>query len=171
MLRTQDVLADGIVITKQLLGRYLAGFDDTNRARQAPTLPNHVAWNLGHLALTMNRAAENLDGKPVPPEDLSPTPREGAFHTETIAFGSKPTDDPSHYPPMARCVAIFEKACDRMGAAVRAASDEQLTKTVKWGPGEIPLYMLAMRMIYHNGTHTGEIADLRRALGFKRVLG
>ena len=58
--RIGDEIADAIGSTSVLLDRYLNGFDDTNHTRQAPNLPNHVAWVLGHLALTMHRAAERI---------------------------------------------------------------------------------------------------------------
>lgn len=181
-MNRRDVIAESILSTQQLLGRYLAGFDDTNHTRQAPKLPNHVAWNLGHLALTMHRVAERFDGRPVPDGDFiigdltkppadphGPRGDKGRFHTETVAFGSVPSEDPARYPTMARCTEIFHDACDRLAAAVRAADEASLDRTVKWGAGEAPLWTVAMRMVYHNGTHSGEIADLRRALGFKSI--
>ena len=45
-------LAEAIGSTRELLVRYLQGFDDANATAQAPGLPNHAAWTLGHLALT-----------------------------------------------------------------------------------------------------------------------
>lgn len=178
----RDVLSEGFVNCKALTARYLAGFDDTNHTRQAPGLPNHAAWNLGHMALTMHRVAEKLDTRPLPqtefiigdltrpPVDpLAPRGDAERFHTETIGFGSQPTDDRARYPGMARCVSIFDGACDRLAAAVRGATDTQLLQPVKWGAGEIPMHQLLTRMLFHNGDHVGQIADLRRALGFRSI--
>lgn len=177
----QTLLADAVASTAPLLARYLAGFDDSNHTSQAPHLPNHVAWNLGHLALTMHRTAVRLSNPDATPQ-TSPLPESdfifGAaagdarrYGTETISFGSKPVDNPKLYPPYARCVAIYNSACERLATAVREAPDAALDKPTKWGGGEIPVAMLVSRMVYHNGFHTGQIADLRRALGFKSVLG
>jgi hypothetical protein len=177
-MRTQDPLADSVLACKHLLGRYLAGFGDQNHTRQAPTLPNHVAWTLGHLAMTMHRVAEKLDGRPMPTEDLAPggaAPSDPAtrfpprFGAEQVAFGSRPVDAPE-YPSFGRCVQIYESACERLAGAVREASDRQLAAAVQWGAGESALLLLVARMIFHNGMHTGQIADLRRALGMGTIL-
>lgn len=173
----RHVIAEGILATKPALSRYLAGFDDSNHTRQAPNLPNHVAWCLGHLALTMHRVAEKFDGRPPAESDFfnpklagpgTPRPRD-RYDVESISFGSTPTADAGRYPPFARCVEIFNNGCDRVGAAVRAADDATLDRVLQWGPMELPLWLLAMRMIYHNGDHTGQIADLRRALAMRSV--
>ena len=63
-------LAEAMRATKPFVTRFLSGFDDSNRTTQAPNLPNHAAWCMGHLALTMNRFAERFDGKPLPDSDF-----------------------------------------------------------------------------------------------------
>jgi hypothetical protein len=169
-MQAQPILADAIAATKQLLARYLAGFTDESHTRQAPGLPNHVAWCLGHCALTMHRVSNVLDGGAIPESDFTTGSRTAArFDTESVAFGSKPAADPSLYPSLQRCTDIYNNACDRLAAAVRAASDDKLATPVKWGQIETTALALASRMIFHNGMHTGQIADLRRALGLKSI--
>lgn len=182
-LRTQDVLAEAILAGKGMLGRYLAGFTDETACRQAPGLPNHVAWSLGHCALTMHRVAERIDGLPLPSGDFAgPLPIPGAppsdwrtgrpadaFAPESIAFGSAPDPDPACYPSLTRCQRIYDAACDRLAAAARGASDAKLSEPTPWGGATIPMHLLVVRMLFHNGVHTGQIADLRRALAFKSV--
>jgi hypothetical protein len=175
----QALLADAVESCIFLAGRYLAGFDDSTHTRQAPGLPNHVAWSLGHLALTMHRTAARLTN----PDATALT---SALHdtefiagasagdarrygTESISFGSTPVDDPARYPSLARCTEIFNAACIRLATAVREAPDSALDAPTKWGGGEIPVHALVGRMVFHNGAHTGQIADLRRALGFKSI--
>jgi hypothetical protein len=168
-MNTQAALADAVLASKPLASRYFAGFTDENHTTQAPGLPNHLAWTLGHLALTMHRVAEMFDGGPFPARDLAVAPTPGAFLNEDVAFGSAPTSDPKRYPSLARCVQIFDAACDRLAAAVRAASDAKLDETRPWGKGQSTLREIAARMVFHNGMHTGQIADLRRALHFKSI--
>ncbi|HEY7088371.1 MAG TPA: DinB family protein [Tepidisphaeraceae bacterium] len=169
----QQVLADCIRETRPLLARYLKGFDDTNHTKQAPGLPNHLAWTLGHLALTMQRTAERLDGIAPPESDFikgdgkSGTP--DRFDTESICFGSKPIDDPRLYPKFTRCVAIFNVAVDRIADATLKASDKTLDAKSKWGRIEVQNWTLIPRMVFHNGNHNGQIADLRRALGMGSI--
>jgi hypothetical protein len=169
----RHTIAEGVLACKTLTARYLPGFDDKNRTRQAPGLPNHVAWCLGHCAHTMQKVAEKFDGTPISEQDFFVGKTRGdaaRFGTETVCFGSKPVDDPAIYPTLPRCVDIFNAACDRLADAVLASGEEKLDELVKWGAGEISLQSAALRMVFHNGTHLGQITDLRRALGFKSVL-
>lgn len=182
-MNRRDTMAEAVLSTKTLLARYLVGFDDTNLTRMGPYLPNHVAWTLGHLALTMYRVATMIDGKMPPQGDFIQVPAPAAaervsphsvvpleaFHPDAVAFGSKPVDDPRLYPSFTRCGQIYNGACDRLAAAVRGVEDAELDRMVRWGGGEVPLWSLVMRMVFHNGTHTGQIVDLRRSLGFKSV--
>jgi hypothetical protein len=71
---------------------------------------------------------------------------------------------------LSRGLEVFEAACNRLANAVRAADDETMNQEVPWGNAKISLWLLVMRLVYHNGTHTGQIVDLRRALGLERVL-
>lgn len=167
-MKRGEILARGVSDSKVLLARYLKGFTDFDHTRQAPGLPNHVAWCLGHCALTMHRAAEKLDGRPLPENDFILDSARGdaqRYGTESVCFGSTPVPDPAVYPPLSRCVAIFDAACDRLAGAAADAPDARLDDRVKWGAGETTLESLVLRMIFHNGTHCGQITDLRRALG------
>jgi hypothetical protein len=171
----QELLAEMVMQSRDLLKRYLRGFDDSNCVKQAPGLPNHVAWTLGHLAINLHRTAERFDNLPIPAGDFVTRDGRGGdrehFDTESVSFGSKPLNDPALYPTFPRCIAIFDAAIDRMANALRGASDAQLDSLTQWGKMEVPLYTMAGRMVFHNGTHTGQIADLRRALGMGSVLG
>ena len=172
VMTRQQLLAESVRDSGYLLVRYLKGFDDSNRTKQAPGLPNHVAWTLGHLAISLNRIAERIDGKPLPESDFAKGGGGDRFNSDIIGFGSQPVDDPSQYPSLARCKAVFEAAIDRLASAVANASDEKLDAPVKWGKIDTTSgWSLAPRMIFHNGTHCGQIADLRRALGMGNVLG
>lgn len=176
----RELIAQGVEGCKAWTGRYLVGFDDANCTRQPANLPNHVSWSLGHCALTMHRFSEKFDGRPIPERDFAVGPRPapaapGArptrFWTESVAFDSAPTDDPSLFPGMARATEVYGCACDRLAAAVRAAPDSRLDETTAWGmTPQIPLALLALRILFHNGDHTGQILDTRRALHLPRVL-
>ena len=92
------------------------------------------------------------------------------FGTEGVAFNSTPLSDPDDYPSAARCAAIFEGACARLAAAVRAASDERLDAPEPWGKAQLPMADLIVRVNLHNAMHTGQLVDLRRALELPRVI-
>ncbi|MCC6660494.1 MAG: DinB family protein [Phycisphaerales bacterium] len=169
----RHTIAEGVLACKSLTARYFPGFDDSNRTKQAPGLPNHLAWCLGHCALTMQRIAEKIDGTPISEHDFFLGGKKGdaaRFGTETVSFGSGPVDDRALYPTLARCVDIYNAGCERLADAVLASADEKLDETIRWGAGQVSLQSAALRMVFHNGTHLGQIADLRRALGFRPVM-
>ncbi len=80
---------------------------------------------------------------------------------------------PQRSPTLERATQIHRAAIARLAASVRDAGDDVFTRQTRWGPGgaPIPAATLASRMIFHTGTHTGQILDLRRALGLPRVIG
>ena len=175
-----NLLAEQILQTKPLLARYLAGFNDVTAVRQTPDLPNHVAWNLGHLALTMHRFAEKIDGQGPPAEDFVLNPGSdgtqgsrdrGVFDAAAVSFGSVVSDRHDRFPTLARAQQTYDRACDRLAATLRGLSDARLEETIQWGNQPVPIWAAATRMVFHNGFHTGQIADLRRALGFKSIFG
>lgn len=174
MTTRAQTLADSVTLSRDLLKRYLTGFDDTNHTTQTADLPNHVAWTLGHLALTMHRAAEKIDGGAPPESDFFEGSGRGdakRFDIEAVSFGSTPAADAAAWPPLARCVEVFDHAIDRLAATALKADAAALDKPVKWGSIEVPAWAAVSRMVFHNGTHTGQIADLRRAMKMKSIFG
>ena len=173
-MTVQQTIAEAVLAAKPLFIRYLEGFNDETGTRQASNLPNHAVWCLGHCALTMHRAAELIDGHPSPETDFVRGDGDGGdarrFDTETICFDSIPKDDPARYPSLARSIEVFEAACDRLAEAVGESEAAVLERVVPWGSGELPLRMLVHRVTFHNAMHGGQITDLRRALGFGRVI-
>ena len=173
MSSRQETLARAVESSRELFVRFLAGFDEVNRTRQVPNLPNHAVWTLGHLALTMHRAAEKIDGQSLPENGF----RVGEastdfFDTESICFDSIPTDDPSRYPSLQRASAIFDAACARLAEAARSSSDATLDQELKWGSIGVSVKAadLIIRNVFHNGTHAGQLVDLRRALSLPSVI-
>lgn len=175
-----QLLAEQVLQTKPLLARYLAGFNDVTAVRQTPDLPNHLSWCLGHCALTMHRLAEKLEANPapLPATDFAVVPNsdgthgsrdKGLFDAAAVAFGSSPDDRHDRYPTLPRATEIYNRACDRLAKTVASLSDAQLNAEVVWGNQPHPAWAVITRMVFHNGFHTGQIADLRRALGFKSI--
>lgn len=168
-------LASSMRTSGPLFTRFLAGFDESNRTRQAPSLPNHASWTLGHLALTMHKFAERFDGQGLPASDfLTGDGHKGdakRYDTESVSLGSKPTDTPSIYPTLERGRAVFESALDRLASALATLDDARLSEVQPWGKGEMRGEELATRIMFHNGIHAGQMTDLRRALGMPGVIG
>jgi hypothetical protein len=168
----QDTLADVVLAAMGSVTRFLPGFTEKNRTAQAPHLPNHVVWSLGHVSIYIHEAAGKLDGRPMPATDfgdeLGPPP--GRFVLAEIGMGSHPVDDPARYPTLAKSVQVFEGACRRLADALRKADSASLERKADWAGMQIPMAVLAMRVLIHAGMHTGQIMDLRRSLGLERVI-
>lgn len=173
-MNRQDTLAANILESKGLFTRFARDFTDQNCTKQAPNLPNHVAWTCGHCALTMHRLAERFDKKPLPDTDfLTGDGKQGSadrFDTESICFGSEPVDDTAIYPTLDRSIAVYESACDRLADSICKLSDASLDTTLPWHDGEIAMWALIMRIAFHNGAHAGQLTDLRRALSMPPVI-
>ncbi len=172
-------LENAVRLSAPLFARFLAGFEDSNRTAQAPGLPNHAVWTVGHVSLTMHRAADLLSGFKQP--QLLPTGDwihgdgtagdPSRFDTESVCFGSRPLPEPGKYPRMARSREIFNAAIDRLAGQVGESTPSALGKEVKWGSAMLAGGDLVLRVVFHTGTHTGQLIDLRRALGMPPVLG
>ncbi len=171
-----ELLAHNVLNAQTLFERFLDGFDDSNRTTQAPSLPNHLTWTLGHLAITAQRGAHRVLGlegmQPLPTEDFLEGDRGTATHyaTESVSFGSEPIDDPDAYPSIERGLEVMHAAHQALADALRDADDAALDRETPWGASTLTVADLALRMGFHIGTHTGQIVDLRRALRFGSVL-
>lgn len=167
------MLSKAVESSKPLLTRYLAGFDDSNHTAQAANLPNHCAWTLGHVALTLHRAAEYAGGGELPLTNFhtaNDRPRPlTTFYTESVAFGSTPLPDPGVYPGFERCRDIFEEECDLLASVLGRLDEAALDRRLTWGRTETTTADLAVRMVFHTGMHAGQLADLRRALGLGSI--
>lgn len=171
-----QLLAHNVLNSQALFERFLLDFDETNRTKQAPAMPNHVAWTLGHLALTAHRCAHRVlghdDPRPLPADAFMDGDRGDAtrFATESVAFGSTPTDEPERYPNLARSLEIMHAAHATLADTLGNASEDALARQTPWGAGTTTVSDLALRMGFHIATHAGQIVDLRRGLGFEPVL-
>lgn len=176
MIESRALLAEAVLNSQMLLKRYLVGFDEGNRTTQPANLPNHAAWTLGHLAHTMGRVNEKLGGPSLPQDEFAAEEEKvpagtncTRFAADDVAFGSNPSGDPARYPSLARSVEIFDAACMRLAKTVNDASESVLMGSIPWGNMQITGYQAIFRMVFHNGTHTGQLADLRRAMGMKSI--
>lgn len=174
-MTVNDMLAESVLMSRRQLVTYLSGFDDSNHTRNAINVPNHAAWVLGHCAMTMHRAGQRLDGAGLPPADFIEGSAVGdtrRFGTESISAGSAPSTDSSQFPSWGRCSEVFDASAERLARTLRSASAESLEKPTKFFGGlELPAWNIVPRIVFHNGNHCGQLADLRRALGLPRLFG
>ncbi len=173
-MRQQDILAEMVQSCYNSFERFLEGFDEGNRTAQAPDLPNHAAWILGHVSLVVEQVACTLDGGEmnashfiVGPDSGDPPER---YDTESVSFGSQPVDDPSAYPALSQGKLTFETAMKRLERAIAELDDSRLGESYTLGPWDLTINQLIARVTCHNMIHAGQLTDLRRAMGFDLLL-
>ena len=93
------------------------------------------------------------------------------FVIDSICIGSLPTSDPQIYPCLMRSQSIYASACKRLARAVSQLKDDELEAELEWHDGSISVVDLISRVCFHNGAHSGQLLDLRRALDMPRVIG
>lgn len=169
-----ETLAHAVEYTEDLFTRFLAGFDETTRARQSDHLPNHATWLLGHCALTMHRVAGVIDDAPIPGSDFQPgkDPLDDPdrYVIEMVCKESIPSDDAALYPSLARSESIFRSAIARLASAVRGATSSTLGEPMTWHGTALTRGELVLRVCFHNGCHAGQLVDLRRAMSLPTVI-
>jgi len=125
---------------------------------------NHALWSLGHLTCTHDWLAGLLDGKP------SALP--GDYNT-LFNMGSQPQNDASKYPSWESVQRAYQGAFDRLYAAVGAMNDAQLDQPCAgetYGFATDKLDALH-KGAWHMGWHSGQVADVRRAMGMPGLYG
>ncbi len=145
------------------LEKFSKGFADNQVTAQAPGIPNHLLWTLGHLAATSSWIKTLIDGR----SHIAPANYETLF-----GMGSKPVDDPSAYPAFADVRKVFDEAHNAIVAVASSMTDEELSTPPTADSGNFVTDKMdaLFKCAWHEGWHLGQLADLRRALGLPSAL-
>ena len=158
---TAATLAAVLESTTPLLMRYVEDINEDERATPAGGIRNHPAWILGHLTWTMDLATNRLgDRATEPPVD-----------PEAFGYGSKPIAEQGRYPTIEDLRDRFARTMTALTATIRTGGDGVLERPIDWGGTTITGRDLVARMIFHNGTHTGQLIEWRHARGKPPVVG
>ena len=142
---------------------------DEETVRQPHGVVNHPAWTLGHLAQASNQLAIGLGL-----ESTFPAEWKEAFRT-----GGTPSGDASRFPPKAALLAELAAQHERVARALEgaepAALDAALARahpnegTRQRFPtvGDYAVFLITS----HEGSHLGQIAAWRRAMGLGSATG
>lgn len=125
---------------------------------------NHALWSLGHLTCTHDWLAGLIDGQP----SALPSDYNALFN-----MGSQPQNDASKYPSWESVQRAYQGAFDRLYAAVGTLSDDQLAQPCAgetYGFATDKLDALH-KGAWHMGWHSGQVADVRRAMGMPGLYG
>lgn len=150
-------------MSRDMLNSLLETIPPDKRTFQPCPTDNHVLWVLGHMPLGYGYFAMILGGTVT-----------GVPETYNALFGpgSKPSGDPSAYPPYAELKRVFDSTYEQFMAIVEKMPESDLSK-----PPAIEADWLSDRLaalhavVWHEGWHGGQIASVRRALGLPGVMG
>lgn len=131
---------------------------------QFPGAANHFLWTYGHLATSYLFFGSCIGAEPV----AVPAGWEKLF-----GMGSVPTGNAGDYPALAELVAFGEKTLGAFRKRALELSDSELAAPCpNGGAGFMATQMAAiLTLIWHEGWHSGQLSDTRRAMGLKGVLG
>jgi uncharacterized damage-inducible protein DinB len=131
---------------------------------QFPGVPNHPAWQLGHLAWATDNFTELLGGTKILNEAWR------------LQYGrdSKPGADPGQYPSKEELVRIYD---DRRAAFLDALDRTTPERFMSANPnprlaGILPTtgHMVVFGMLTHESVHLGQLAVWRSAAGMVPAL-
>jgi hypothetical protein len=136
-------------------------FVDGHQVSQAPGIPNHALWTLGHLAVTNGWMHSLLTGTP----SLVPSSYDAMFN-----MGTTPHQDAASYPSFDEVKKFYDESFEQILGVIRTMNDEQLfTPTVTDSHGFVTSKIDTLaKTAWHEGWHIGQLVDLRRALGIER---
>lgn len=145
----------------QMIYDWSKGFDESSATAQAPGNMNHLLWTYGHLAHSYDWFTSALAAS----SKACPSNYKALF-----GGGSKPTNNPKAYPPLAQVRAEFDAARDRFIKAIESTPD-LFAKPLMNGGGWIATKMQAVdRNAWHIGWHLGQLSNLRRELGMAPLM-
>ena len=142
---------------------------DEEMVRRPHGVVNHPAWTLGHLAQASNQLAIGLGLESTFPAEWK----------ESCRTGGTPSGDASHFPPKAALLAELAAQHERVARALEGAEpatlDAALARahpnegTRKRFPtlGDYAVFLITS----HEGSHLGQIAAWRRAMGLGSATG
>ena len=140
--------------------KILAAFEAPDDwCRQVVPGTNHALWFAGHMATTDNyfisRVAPGREKQLVGWDKL-------------FEMGSKPTNDPDDYPPVAE---VLDTMRERRGVLVellRGRSDAELAGPPAAGASDFlpDLASIYEMTTWHETLHLGQVTVVRRSLGF-----
>jgi hypothetical protein len=157
-----DVGLAALAFARGLTTRFAQDIADSDMTKVVTPSKKSAAWILGHIAATDDYFYRKLSGRPsVLPEGFG-TPFGG---------GSEAVDDPTKYPTKAKLA--LERTHKALTSWYAGLGDDQLAAAP---PKEAEMFgttvaAVAGSIAWHEGVHTGQLIEVRCALGLPRLLG
>lgn len=146
-----------------LTDKLVAGIPDAQSTFQTTPTENHLAWTLGHLAISNMWFTSLVTGR----KAHMPESYESLFGSK-----STPKSDPKVYPPLAELKQHHAAQFEALINALEANADDAMTKLCVEDSGGFAKDMqdVADRAAWHEGWHAGQLSASRRALGLPPVM-
>src|SRR5581483_10381587 len=99
--------------------------------------------------------------------------QEPANYRDLFGMGSQPTNDPAKYPHPEDVLAYMRERRQTLLNEAEKLTDADLEKPMpKGAPAFLSDYASLLEMMsWHEGIHAGQLTVVRRALGYKPILG
>jgi hypothetical protein len=156
-----DRLIGQIEKTREMTEKMLAAFQTPEDwCRQAVPGTNHALWFAGHMAMTDNFFL----GMIAPGQE-----KQYEGWDKYFGMGSKPTNDPDDYPPVAEVLDTMRERRTALLKALKGRSDAELAGPPAGGANDFIPDLAAVYEVtnWHEALHLGQVTVVRRALGRK----
>lgn len=136
---------------------------DEHALAQLPGASNHLAWTLGHQALSRAWFASSISGK------MPPIPER---YNALFGMKSAPSNDPGLYPSLDELRRHYSASLHALLASAESLSDDDLAKPAHGDSGGWLTTRLdaILKAGWHEGWHGAQIATLRRGLGLPPLM-
>jgi hypothetical protein len=153
-----DVIAGGYRSAKGLLHRFADDLSPSELLHQPTPGSNSAAWIIGHLALSVRRAAERIGVS-----DLPPIP-EG--FVERFSQTGKPAEDQSGLGDPTGLLPLFDAHLDTLLAAIEGVPPERMAEPPPQARPFVTNFAEALLFgSLHVAVHAGQLSMIRRSLG------
>ena len=154
---------DLVKFARKTLDEMASGIPDSRATEQLPGASNHKLWTYGHLATATDWFAGLIDGKPT----SIPESYQGLF-----GMGSAPKPNAAAYPPLGEVRAVADASFRRVLDALSVLSDRDLFAPVEGDGAGFATDKLdaAVKGLWHEGWHLGQLAALRRGMGLPPMM-
>ena len=153
---------DQIVAARQYTKSLLENIDQNNWFRQPVEKINHVAWQVGHLAMAQyGLVLFRQRGRKLEDTELM-----SSSFRKKFSRGTTPNADPAFYPGIDEILDVFERVYNQSMEELASYPVEQLQDPVDDPYAAYPNKLGCLIFCaHHEMLHAGQLGMLRRLLG------
>lgn len=153
---------DQIVAARQYTKSLLENIDQNNWFRQPVEEINHVAWQIGHLAMAQyGLVLFRQRGRKLEDTDLM-----SSSFRKKFSRGTTPNADPAFYPGIDEIMDVFERVYNQSMEELASYPAKQLQDEVDAPYAAYPNKLGCLIFCaHHEMLHAGQLGMLRRLLG------